>query len=60
MPTRPRLRKGRRERRKELSRAFVPTPPRGVLSLGVVCPETDAPNGVKRAGFSQRFVASPQ
>ena len=50
VPPQPHLREGRPERRKELSREIFPTSPRGVLSLGVVCPETDAPHGVKRAG----------
>ena len=34
-----------------------PTPPREVVGLAVICPETDAPHGVRRAGFSQIFGA---
>ena len=30
------------------------------MSLWVVCLETDAPHGVKRAGLSQTFGASAQ
>ena len=32
---------------------MFPTPPGGVLGLGVVCPKTDVPHGVKRVGFRQ-------
>ena len=53
MLTRPHLREWRRERRDEFPEQNFPTPSRGVLSLGGVCPETDTPHGVKRAGSSQ-------
>ena len=46
--------------RKSVSEKTIPWPPAGVASLGVVCPETDAPHGVKRAGFSRTFGASAQ
>lgn len=39
---------------------FFPTLPTGISDLGVVRPETDAPQWAKRAGFSQTFRASVQ
>ena len=39
---------------------LFPYPPAGAASLGIICPETDAPHGVKRAGFSQTLGASAQ
>ena len=48
------------EGRKSFSEQLFPCSPAGVASLGVVCPEVDAPHGVKRAGFSQNFGASAQ
>ena len=47
-------------RRKSLFEQFFPPPPAGITGLGVVLPETDAPHGVERAGFSQNNCASPQ
>ena len=41
--------------RKSFPEKSISSPPRGVLSLGVVCPETDDPHGVKRAG-SRKIV----
>ena len=36
---------------KSFPEQILPLPPAGILGLGVVRPETDAPNAVKRAGF---------
>ena len=47
-------------RRKSFSERLVPSPPARITDLGVVRPETDAPHGVERAGFSQNFSASAQ
>ena len=50
---------GCRERRKELSKEKkLPSRPKGVLGLGVVCPEAGALHGVKSADFSETCVAS--
>ena len=46
--------------RKSFSEHIIPWPPAGIMSLGVVFPETDAPHGVERAVFSQKFGASAQ
>ena len=53
MPTRPHLIGGFPEN-------LFPKSPRGVLRFRVVCSETDALHGVKRADFSQTFGASAQ
>ena len=45
------------DRGESLPAQLFHTPPRRVLSLGVACPETDSPHGVKRAGFSQTVDA---
>ena len=48
-------------RRKSFSEQFFPSSPAGITGLGVVRPETDAPHGVEKAGFSQTsFCASSQ
>ena len=39
---------------------FSPRHRQGSRGLGVVCPETEAPHGVKRAGFSQKKCVSAQ
>ena len=48
------------DRRKGFSEQIFPWPPAGIMGLGVVCPETDALHGFKRAGFSQKNGASAQ
>ena len=45
---------------KRFPEQMFPLPPRGILGLGVVCPETDAPYGVKRTGFNHNIGASAQ
>ena len=42
------------------SEQFFSSQPAVITGLGVVRPETDAPHGVERAGFSQKFGASAQ
>ena len=39
--------------RKSFSEHLFPWPPTWFASLEAVCPKTDDPHGVKRAGFSQ-------
>ena len=51
---------GVEDRRKSFSEHFFLWPPAGNTDLGIVCPETDAPHGVERAGFSQFFCVSDQ
>ena len=46
--------------RKSLAEQDVPSPPAGITGLGVARPETDAPHGVERAGFSRTFCAIGQ
>ena len=46
--------------RKSFAEQIVPSPPAEITGLGVARPETDAPHGVERSGFSQTFCASAQ
>ena len=46
--------------RKSFSENKIPWPPARVASPRVVCPVTDTPHGVKRAGFSLKIGASAQ
>ena len=39
---------------------MLPTPQKGVFTLGIACPETNARHGVKRDGFGQTAGASAQ
>lgn len=59
VPTRPRLRERFANGGKPFPAKYPPSPT-GVLSLGVVRPETDAQHGVKMAGFIFTFGVSAQ
>ena len=50
--------KGSANGEKRFPEHLSPTPPRRFLSLGVVCPETHAPNNVNRYGLSPFVCAS--
>ena len=46
--------------RKRLTKQLFPSPLAWVVVSGIICPETNAPHWVQRAGFGQTFVASVQ
>ena len=60
LPTRPHRCEWRHEPKKGFSEEMFPSPPAEITGLGVVRPETHAPHGVKRAGFSQNCTSSAQ
>ena len=43
-------------RRKSFPEHFFPSPPAGITGLGVVRPETDAPDEIETADFSQNVL----
>ena len=61
LPTRSQCREFLRELQKAPHRAnFFSSPLAWVFGSGIICPETNAPQWVQRAGFGQPFIASAQ